>query len=137
MVCQKSTLSLGPDISDWSEVSEELNVDYVMTGSVHRAGNDIRVSAQLTKMDTRHRVWADRFAGQMSSIFALNDDIAFARSPPTLEPEITRTEIETLPARKQAWRRKRVGPLPARDFAHERHGPGRHQHRPIRTDEGD
>jgi DNA-binding winged helix-turn-helix (wHTH) protein len=95
VVRHHAPLPSGADTAKGLAVSSGLDVDYALAGSVHKAGNDLRVSAQLTRTDANRQVWAERFAGRMSDIFALNDQIAFAIAA-HLEPEITRAEIETL-----------------------------------------
>jgi len=56
-------------------VAKELGVKYVLEGSVRRAGDEIRINAQLIDAVTDHHVWADRFDGKNESIFALQDKI--------------------------------------------------------------
>lgn len=104
VISQTTSSSYGSD--DWQSISNELAVDYVLTGSVHTAGDDIRVSARLTDTDACRQVWADRFGGKLADVFELHDDIAFAIVT-HLEPEITRAEIERL------RRRSRPGDLTA------------------------
>jgi len=56
-------------------IAKELGVKYVLEGSVRRAGNEVRINAQLIDAVTDHHVWADRFDGKNESIFALQDKI--------------------------------------------------------------
>jgi TolB-like protein/class 3 adenylate cyclase len=56
-------------------IAKELGVKYVLEGSIRRAGNDVRINAQLIDAATDHHVWADRFDGKNESIFALQDKI--------------------------------------------------------------
>ena len=56
-------------------IAKELGVKYVLEGSIRRAGNDVRINAQLIDAVTDHHVWADRFDGKNESIFALQDKI--------------------------------------------------------------
>ena len=58
------------------EIARVLKVDYVLEGSVRRAGNRIRVSAQLVEALTQHQHWADRFDRPLSDVFALQDELA-------------------------------------------------------------
>ena len=57
------------------EVAEELGVRYVLEGSVRRAGEEVRINAQLIDSTTGGHVWADRYDGRMGDIFALQDKI--------------------------------------------------------------
>ncbi|MER8439900.1 hypothetical protein NKH36_30620 [Mesorhizobium sp. M1312] len=54
-----------------SQVAEELGVRYVLEGSVRRAGEQVRVNAQLIDALTGGHVWADRFDGNVADIFAV------------------------------------------------------------------
>jgi TolB-like protein/class 3 adenylate cyclase len=57
------------------QVAEELGVRYVLEGSVRRAGDQVRINAQLIDATTGGHVWADRYDGQMDNVFALQDRI--------------------------------------------------------------
>jgi adenylate cyclase len=57
------------------QVAEELGVRYVLEGSVRRAGDEIRINAQLVDAMTGHHLWAERYDGTMGKIFALQDQI--------------------------------------------------------------
>jgi len=56
-------------------VSEELGVQYVLEGSVRKAGNRIRITAQLVDAIIGHHLWADRYDRDLGDIFALQDEI--------------------------------------------------------------
>lgn len=58
-----------------AEVSAELGVRYVLEGSVRRAGDRVRINAQLSDTRTGGHVWADRFDRELGDIFALQDDV--------------------------------------------------------------
>src|SRR5215470_3765931 len=60
---------------DTKQVGRELCVRYVLEGSVRRSGNQIRVNAQMNDADTDAHLWAERFDGQMSDLFALQDEV--------------------------------------------------------------
>jgi TolB-like protein len=55
------------------QVSEELGVRYVLEGSVRKAGDKVRINAQLVDATTGHHLWAERFDGTFVDIFALQD----------------------------------------------------------------
>src|SRR5467141_1862632 len=63
---------------DLKQVGRELGVRYVLEGSLRRAGNRIRVIAQLVEAETGKHVWADRYDREVADIFALQDEIAEA-----------------------------------------------------------
>jgi len=60
---------------DTKQIGRELGVRYVLEGSVRRLGNRIRVNAQLIDSETDAHLWADRFDGDTSNLFALQDEI--------------------------------------------------------------
>ena len=54
---------------------QELGVRYVMEGSVRRAGDRLRVTAQLIDAATGHHVWAERYDRPLADIFDIQDEI--------------------------------------------------------------
>jgi hypothetical protein len=56
-------------------VAEELGVRYVLEGSVKRANNQIRITAQLANVITGHHLWAERYDRDLKEIFAIQDGI--------------------------------------------------------------
>ena len=57
------------------QVAEELGVRYVLEGSVRRAGDQVRINAQLIDALTGGHLWAERYDGSSSDIFALQDEV--------------------------------------------------------------
>jgi len=57
------------------QVGKELGVRFVLEGSVRKAGNDLRINAQLIDAASGHHLWADRYDGQFKDIFSLQDQI--------------------------------------------------------------
>jgi len=57
------------------QVAEELGVRYVMEGSVRRAGNQVRVNAQLIDATTGGHLWAERYDGSLDDVFSMQDKI--------------------------------------------------------------
>jgi TolB-like protein len=56
-------------------VAEELGVRYVLEGSVRRAGEQVRINAQLIDATTGGHLWAERYDGTLDDVFALQDDV--------------------------------------------------------------
>lgn len=56
------------------QVAEDLGVRYVLEGSVQRAGDELRINAQLIDATTGGHLWADRYDGKVSDIFAVQDE---------------------------------------------------------------
>ena len=59
-----------------AQVGQEVGAAYVLGGSLRRAGNRLRITAQLVETRTRHSVWAERYDRQMEDVFAIQDEIA-------------------------------------------------------------
>jgi adenylate cyclase len=57
-------------------VAEELGVRYVLEGSVRRAGDQVRINAQLIDAVTGGHLWAERYDGSVTDVFALQDQVA-------------------------------------------------------------
>ncbi len=57
------------------QVAEELGVQYVLEGSVRRAGKQVRITAQLTDALTGHHLWAERYDRNPKEIFIIQDEI--------------------------------------------------------------
>ena len=57
------------------QIGQELRVRYLLEGSVRKAGGQVRINAQLIDASSGHHLWADRYDGDMSDIFALQDKI--------------------------------------------------------------
>jgi TolB-like protein len=58
-----------------AQVAEELGVRYVLEGSVQRAGDRVRINAQLIDALSGGHVWAERFDGSLADVFALQDKV--------------------------------------------------------------
>ncbi len=61
---------------DIQKVGETLNVNTVLEGSVRKAGNQLRITAQLVNVADGYRLWSDRFDRSMEDIFAIQDELA-------------------------------------------------------------
>jgi TolB-like protein/class 3 adenylate cyclase/tetratricopeptide (TPR) repeat protein len=60
---------------DTKQVARELGVRYVLEGSVRRSGDHIRINAQLIDAETDAHLWAQRFDGDATDLFALQDEV--------------------------------------------------------------
>ncbi|MEI3856250.1 MULTISPECIES: adenylate/guanylate cyclase domain-containing protein [unclassified Ensifer] len=73
VVARNSTFAYQGKTVAVSQVAEELGVRYVLEGSVQRAGDRLRVNAQLVDALTGGHVWADRFDGNVADVFGVQD----------------------------------------------------------------
>ncbi len=58
------------------QVGQQLGAAYVLEGSIRRASNRVRITAQLVEASTRHSVWAERYDRQLEDVFAIQEEIA-------------------------------------------------------------
>jgi adenylate cyclase len=72
---------------DTKQIGRELGVRYVLEGSVRRSGDKVRVTAQLIDAESDTHLWAERFDGDTSDLFALQDEIT-SRIAVTLNVEL-------------------------------------------------
>jgi len=84
---------------DVKRVARELGVRYVLEGSVRKGGNRVRITAQLIDAATGNHLWADRYDGELTDIFELQDEImkrvVAAIEPRLLEAEAIRSQSRT------------------------------------------
>jgi len=59
-----------------ADVARELNVAHILEGSVRKAGNEVRITAQLIKADDGFHLWSDTWDRSLDDIFAIQDEIA-------------------------------------------------------------
>jgi adenylate cyclase len=76
---------------DTKQIRRELGVRYVLEGSIERSGSEIRANAQLIDAATDTHLWAERFDGDTSDLFALQDEIT-GRIANTLYLKLTAVE---------------------------------------------
>ena len=76
---------------DTRELGRDLNVRYVLEGSVQRSGDRMRVNVQLIEAETAAHVWAERFDKPVADLFEMQDEIV-ARIANQLSAEIVRVE---------------------------------------------
>ena len=76
-----------------TQVARELGVRYVMEGSVRKAGNRVRITAQLIDASNGHHVWAERYDRELDDVFAVQDEIT-ERVVATVVPALDQAEQE-------------------------------------------
>ena len=77
---------------DVKQVGQELGVRYVLQGSVRRAAQRLRITAQLVDATTGANLWADRFEGTMEDVFDLQDKVTTSVTA-AISPQLERAEI--------------------------------------------
>ena len=106
VIARNSSFTYKGGAVDITKVGQELGVRYVVEGSVRKAGNRVRITAQLIDANNGGHVWADRFDGNLDDIFDLQDRIT-EQIVTAIEPEIQAREQERarrkLPGSLDAW----------------------------------
>ena len=93
VIARNSTFTYKGKAVKIKQVAEELGVRYVLEGSVRRAGDEVRINAQLIDAMTGHHLWAERYDGRIEKIFALQDQIT-KKIVSALEVKLTGSEKE-------------------------------------------
>ena len=75
------------------QVTNELGVRYILEGSVRKAGNRVRITAQLIDGTTDSHMWAEHYDRQLDEIFVLQDEIT-QMTVGAIEPELAKAERE-------------------------------------------
>ena len=78
---------------DVSRIGRELGARYILEGSVRRAGNRIRISAQLVEAEGRAHLWAERCDRKLTDLFAVQDEIS-CNIVGTVAPELLEAEMQ-------------------------------------------
>jgi TolB-like protein/class 3 adenylate cyclase/tetratricopeptide (TPR) repeat protein len=95
VIARNSTFTYKGSAVKIGKVAEDLGVRYVLEGSVRRAGDRVRVNAQLIDAISGGHVWADRFDGSVSDIFGIQDQFV-AKIVEALELRLTPTDTEKI-----------------------------------------
>lgn len=86
------------------DVAKEFGVQYVVEGSVRKAGNRVRITVQLIDASVDRHLWAERYDRELKDIFAIQD-------------EVTASIVSTLSGRLEAAAHERVSRKPTSDMA--------------------
>lgn len=78
VVARTSAFRFRGNAPDLREVGEKLNVKTVLEGSVRKAGNRLRINAQLINTEDGYHVWSERYDRTLDDVFAVQDEIARA-----------------------------------------------------------
>ena len=123
VIARSSTFVYKDKKVDVRRIAKELGARYILEGSVRRAGDRIRINAQLIDAETGHHVWAEIYDRGLADMFAVQDDIT-ERVVGNLEPQLLLAEADRV-------RRKRPSDLTAIDYLYRGWW---HFHKTTRTD---
>jgi len=76
VIARNSSFTYKGRAVDVKQVGRELGIRYVLEGSVRKAGQRVRITAQLIEATTGMHLWADRFDGSLEDVFELQDKVA-------------------------------------------------------------
>ncbi|HKS87496.1 MAG TPA: adenylate/guanylate cyclase domain-containing protein, partial [Pseudolabrys sp.] len=93
VIARNSTFTYKGKAVDVKRVARELGVRYVLEGSVRKSGNRVRISAQLIDAATGNHIWAERYDGELTDIFELQDQVT-TRVVGAIAPKLEQVEIE-------------------------------------------
>jgi TolB-like protein len=95
VIARNSSFTYKNKVVDVRQIGRELGVRYVLEGSVRRVGDRLRFTGQLIEATSGTHIWADRFDGEMSDVFELQDRFT-ASVVAAIEPVLQLAEIERL-----------------------------------------
>ena len=78
VIARNSSFAFKGQTLEVKEIGQRLGVRYVVEGSVRRAGNRVRISAQLIDAMTDAHLWAERYDRDLADIFAIQDEVTLA-----------------------------------------------------------
>ncbi|MEE8144101.1 MAG: adenylate/guanylate cyclase domain-containing protein, partial [Kiloniellales bacterium] len=93
VIARSSTFTYKGQAVEVTQVARELGVRYVIEGSVRKAGNRVRITAQLIDATTGRHVWAERYDRDLADIFELQDEMT-QTIVGAVEPELSAAERE-------------------------------------------
>ncbi|MDH3688141.1 MAG: adenylate/guanylate cyclase domain-containing protein [Gammaproteobacteria bacterium] len=91
VIARNSSFAFKGRSIDVKDVSTKLGVRYVVEGSVRRAGNRVRITAQLIDAVEDNHLWAERYDRDLEDIFAVQDEVTHTIVT-TIEPHLASTE---------------------------------------------
>jgi adenylate cyclase len=92
VIARNSTFAFKGKSPDIRLVAKELNADYVLEGSVRKAGTRVRITGQLIDGATGNHLWAERYDRNLDDIFAVQDEIT-GNIVAAIEPAVSDAEI--------------------------------------------
>jgi len=91
VIARNSSFAFKAQSSDVKEIGRKLGARYIVEGSVRRAGDRVRITAQLIDAVEDKHLWADRYDRHLEDIFAVQDEVTQAIVT-TIEPQLISTE---------------------------------------------
>lgn len=93
VIARNSSFTYKGAVADTKRIARELGVRYLLEGSVRKSGSRVRVTGQLIEAESGWHLWADKFDGDMTEIFELQDQIV-TRVVGAIAPHLEKAEID-------------------------------------------
>ncbi len=93
VIARNSSFSFKNKTVTHNDIARELSVRYMLEGSLRRAANRLRITAQLIECETGAHIWAERYDRSVENIFELQDEIT-SSVVGAIAPQITQAELE-------------------------------------------
>ena len=140
VIARNSSFSFKGQTIEAKEIARRLGVRYLVEGSVRRAGNRVRITAQLIDAAHDTHLWAERYDRELEDIFAVQDEVTHAIVT-AIEPELVSAERERArrkpPNNMDAWEWCQRGLWPLYHYASEENATAQEMfHRSIELDSG-
>ena len=103
VIARNSTFHYKGQSPKVQDIGRELGVQYVVEGSVRKAGNRVRITAQVVEAASGNHIWAERYDRELEDVFAVQD-------------EVVRTIVSTVGERVDSAGQKRAERLSASDL---------------------
>jgi adenylate cyclase len=95
VIARNSSFAYKGKATKVQEIGHALGVKFVLEGSIRKAGNRVRITAQLIDAETGGHLWADRFDRELTDIFATQDEVV-EKIVAALAVKLTRGEVQRL-----------------------------------------
>ena len=99
VIARNSSFTYKGRTIDITQIGRELGVRYVLEGSVRRAGDQVRINAQLVDAQSGGHLWAERYDGTIADVFRLQDKVT-SKIVEALEVQLTTGEEEQFALRE-------------------------------------
>jgi TolB-like protein len=93
VIARNTAFTFNDKSVDVKQIGRDLNVSYVLEGSVQRGGNRLRLNVQLIEADTGKHLWAERFDKPVADLFEVQDEIV-SRLVNTLDAQLVVVEAQ-------------------------------------------
>ena len=106
VIARNSTFAYKGQSPDIREVARELDAAYVVEGSVRKAGNRVRITAQLIDASNGQHIWAERYDRELTDVFEVQDEITMSLAGaimPELYVEQQKIILRKAPENLEAW----------------------------------